>query len=92
MALGSAPEPFVITAAYDQVEYERWSRLLNTGAAAGLVLLGLLSGSARIRPQLRARNRVERVVLVALVLSSTVAILTTVGIMLSMLFETIHFF
>ena len=31
VALGSAPEPFVITAAYDQVEYERWSRLLNTG-------------------------------------------------------------
>jgi phosphate transport system permease protein len=92
VALGSAPEPFVITAAYDQVEYERWSRLLNTGAAAGLVLLGLLYGLARIRPQLRARNMVERVVLIALVLSSTVAILTTVGIILSMLFETIHFF
>jgi len=25
VALGSAPEPFIITAAYDQVEYERWS-------------------------------------------------------------------
>jgi len=92
VALGSAPEPYIITAAYDQVEYERWSRLLNTGVAAGLALLCLLYGIIRIRPHLRARNTVEAVVLVGLVLSSTVAILTTVGIVLSMLFETIHFF
>ncbi len=74
------------------MEYERASRLLNTGVAGGLALLCLLYGLARIRPQLRARNKVERVILVGLVLSSTVAILTTVGIVLSMLFETIHFF
>jgi phosphate transport system permease protein len=92
VALGSAPEPYVITAAYDQVQYERWSRWLNTGIASGLALLCLLYAVARIRPPLRARNTVEAVVLAALVSSSTVAILTTVGIILSMLFETLHFF
>ena len=92
VALGSAPEPYIIAAAYDQVEYERASGLMKTGIAAGLALLGLLYGMLRIRPSLRARNAVEAVVLVGLVLASTVAILTTVGIVLSMLFETIHFF
>jgi phosphate transport system permease protein len=92
VALGSAPEPYIIAAAYDQVEYERASGLMKTGIAAGLALLGLLYGMLRIRPNLRARNAVEAVVLVSLVLASTVAILTTVGIILSMLFETIHFF
>ena len=92
VALGSAPEPFIMTAAYDQVDTSVGVRAPQHGRRRGLVLLGLLFGLARIRPQLRARNMVERVVLAALVLSSTVAILTTVGIILSMLFETIHFF
>ena len=40
----------------------------------------------------RARNAVERVVLVLLGAAATVAILTTLGIVLSMLFETRNFF
>lgn len=62
----------------------------------GLTLLLSLGGAAfaysRIRLRLRARNQVERVVLWSLLAASTVAILTTVGIILSMLGETIHFF
>lgn len=39
----------------------------------------------------RARNRVEGVILGVLILASTIAILTTIGIVLSMLSETIRF-
>jgi phosphate transport system permease protein len=41
--------------------------------------------------ELRARNRVETVVLGLLILASTIAILTTIGIVASMLSETIRF-
>jgi phosphate transport system permease protein len=41
---------------------------------------------------LRARNLVERVINVFLILCSLVAILTTIGIVLSLLFEAIRFF
>jgi hypothetical protein len=44
-----------------------------------------------ISPTLRARNRVERVVTLLLIVSSTVAIFTTIGIVLSVLFESIRF-
>ena len=36
VALGSAPEPFVITAAYDQLFYQTWSRWMAAGTAAFL--------------------------------------------------------
>ncbi len=57
-----------------------------------LALLGIALGWRFIAPQLKARNRVEMVVKVLLVLSSTIAIFTTIGIALSVLFESIRFF
>lgn len=47
---------------------------------------------SRISPDYRARNVSEAAIKVILVLCSMVAILTTVGIVLSLLFETLHFF
>jgi len=41
---------------------------------------------------MRARNRIERLALVFLIGSSLIAILTTVGIVLSVLFESLRFF
>ena len=46
----------------------------------------------RINPRLRARNHVERMVLFLLIGCSTVAILTTLGIIMSVLYESIRFF
>ncbi len=66
-----------------------WS-LLAIGAS--LAVVGLAYGRQHISPNLRARNRVERVVSIALVVCSMVAILTTVGIVLSLLFEALRFF
>jgi phosphate transport system permease protein len=72
--------------------YQRWSRWLMTGVLGILALGGLGYGILAVRPRLRARNTVERVMMGGLILASTVAIMTTFGIVLSVLFETIHFF
>ncbi len=57
-------------------------------AAAG----GLLLGWRIISPSLRARNHVEGVVRFFLIGCSTLAIFTTIGIVLSVLFEALRFF
>ena len=46
----------------------------------------------KVKAKQRARNMVETIIMVLLILCSTVAILTTVGIVLSVLFESIRFF
>jgi phosphate transport system permease protein len=66
---------------------------LAAGAlAVALLCAGGLWGFARLRPDFRARNRVERHVRTILLLTSVVAILTTFGIVLSLIFESIRFF
>ena len=62
------------------------------GAAAAALALGALWGLSRLRPDFRARNRVERAVMWVLILASLVAILTTFGIVLSLVFESVRFF
>ncbi|OWJ78533.1 phosphate ABC transporter permease subunit PstC [Haematobacter genomosp. 1] len=57
-----------------------------------LSLAGLALSLKRVSPDFRARNVVERFSLLMLILASTIAILTTLGIVLSMLFETMNFF
>jgi phosphate transport system permease protein len=57
-----------------------------------LAVIGALIGTRAINPQLRARNWVEGTVKLFLVAASTVAIFTTIGIVLSLLFESLRFF
>lgn len=77
---------------------EHYLRLRQTSRAAlsviviMIALVGMLLVWRRINPQLRARNRVEAVIKVALMLCSIIAIFTTIGIVLSVLFESIRFF
>jgi phosphate transport system permease protein len=58
----------------------------------GLAVVGGVLAWRRIRPDFRARNRVEHIVLIALIVASSIAIFTTIGIVLSVLFEAIRFF
>jgi phosphate transport system permease protein len=60
--------------------------------AIAVALLGLVAVRAKIKPNLRARNIVETVVRYILIACSTIAIFTTVGIVLSVLYEAILFF
>ena len=67
----------------------RWTRTI---LAIGLAACGFLLAWRFINPELRARNRVEGVLKILLIGCSTIAIFTTVGIVLSVLFESIRFF
>lgn len=53
---------------------------------------GMLFVYRHITPGLRARNQVERAVMALLIFCSTIAIFTTVGIVLSVLYEAVRFF
>jgi phosphate transport system permease protein len=85
-------DPALIAAA------EQYKRLQSTAfgmlavTALAVATLGLGWAQRRVAPTMRARNRVERCVLAMLLLSSTLSILTTVGIVLSLLFESLRFF
>ncbi|NQV80083.1 MAG: phosphate ABC transporter permease subunit PstC [Alphaproteobacteria bacterium] len=62
--------------------------VFSLAAAAG----GLMIGWRRISPAFRARHPVERALRIVLIVASTIAVLTTVGIVLSLLFESVRFF
>ena len=74
-------------------------RRLNTISHAALTVVSISIAIAftifvriKISPRLRARNHVERVVRYILIVCSTIAIFTTIGIVLSVLYEAIRFF
>jgi phosphate ABC transporter permease protein PstC len=75
--------------------HRAWNATANIGVLAGaiaLALLGIGFAYRRISPDARSRNRVERIVLGILFACSCLAILTTVGIVASLLFESLRFF
>ena len=65
---------------------------LIVAATALLAAAGLFWGYGKIAQPFRARHVVERIVQVFLILCSVVAVLTTIGIVLSLIFESILFF
>jgi phosphate transport system permease protein len=71
-----------------------FERLELIGVLATLVI-GFAGGGLaflRLKPDFTARTRVERVVLAVLLLASLAAILTTIGIIASLLYESFRFF
>lgn len=68
------------------------ARNIVSGVVIGATIIPAAIAYGRITPKLRARNIVETVAMVFLICCSAVAILTTLGIVLSVLFEAIRFF
>ena len=67
----------------------------NTIGIVVTVLIAFLAGAwafLRLKPDFAARSRVERIVMAILLGASLVAILTTIGILGSLVFETVRFF
>jgi len=79
-------------AAAEYVRLQGYSRMALTALAFAVAVLGLFITRSRITPELRARNSVERVFEGLLFLCSLVAVLTTLGIVLSVVFEATRFF
>jgi phosphate transport system permease protein len=73
-------------------EYVAASRKMLATLTLGIAGIGGAIALRRIRPEFRARNRVEQTILYLLIAASSIAILTTIGIVLSVLFEAIRFF
>jgi phosphate transport system permease protein len=90
--VSSAPDPAMLAAA------NHYQNLRTIGNASlwvvvlTLATLGMAYAWRAISPTLRARNRVEQMVNLFLIASSTIAIFTTLGIILSVAFESILFF
>ncbi|MGJ8626426.1 MAG: phosphate ABC transporter permease subunit PstC [Sulfitobacter sp.] len=92
VALGADVAPDVFQAAKAYRDLSATLRLAMAAVAIALALIGLIYAYLRIHPDFRARNVAESAIKALLILSSLVAILTTVGIVLSLTFETINFF
>jgi phosphate transport system permease protein len=92
VALGSTVTKEVLAAA------QKYRSLFSTGVMWRTILVllasaaGVLYAFRSTNPHFRARNRVESVILGLLVGASSIAILTTVGIVMSMLSESLDFF
>jgi len=68
------------------------SDLFLVGIVAGLVIIGFFYGVRRMRVSARTRHFVEKFIMGLLMACSAVAVLTTIGIVLSLVFESIRFF
>ena len=80
------------TAAANYIQLQILSSRIKAGSLLVLGLLPLTLVCRRIRPEQRARNHVEKIIKIILFFCSTLAILSTIGIVLSVLFESIRFF
>lgn len=95
VATGRAPGVFnegaepLIEPFREAISFYNWIGLAVTIVIA---LGGGIFAFLRVRPDFRARTKVERTVMIVLLLASLVAILTTFGIFASLVFETIRFF
>jgi phosphate transport system permease protein len=92
VAVGDTVSPKVLEAAKTYRSATATGNLAMSAVVLALAVAGLLFAAFRITPELRARNIAERFVIVLLMASSTVAILTTIGIVMSLVFESWHFF
>lgn len=92
IAIAGDPQPYMIESAKHLNDLTATSRMAMIVVVLGVALGAAAVSFRSIAPRFRARNKVEKFILTGLVLASSIAILTTVGIILSMLTEAIQFF
>ncbi len=69
--------------------YSRWAMV---AVVAVLSLALLVFSRSKVTAEFRARHDVERIILGLMIACSTIAVFTTIGIVLSLVFESIKFF
>jgi phosphate transport system permease protein len=92
LPLAQEPQPFMVEAAKRLVGGTATMQWIVAVAAVLIAVAGAGYSYTRVSPTFRARNNVERFMLWALIISSTIAILTTFGIVGSLFSETVRFF
>jgi phosphate transport system permease protein len=88
----SLARPEVVAAAKHYNQLQTIGRSALAVIAIVCAMLAIIWVRSRLTARTRARNQVENIVKVLLVVSSTIAIFTTVGIVLSVLYESLQFF
>ena len=86
------PAAYEVAAAQQLAKFQTIGTFAKLAVVISVALAGLVWAKRKVSEQYRARNQVEKTINVALILCSGVAILTTIGIVLSMLTEALHFF
>ena len=86
------PDPWKLDAAARMAELERMSGWLLVASVAALALAMMILARSRVSAAFRARQGVEGIVMGILIFCSLVAIFVTVGIVFSLVFESIRFF
>jgi phosphate transport system permease protein len=82
-----------IQAAADHYKYLKFISSVSLAVVTlSMAILGIIIVGRLIKPTLRARNQVEAVLKIIIITCSCIAILTTIGIVLSVLYEAIRFF
>jgi phosphate transport system permease protein len=84
--------PAVRAAAARYAELRGIARLALTGLLLAVAIGGMVLARSRISPEYRARNVVESVFEKLLLACSTIAVFVTVGIFLSVVYESVLFF
>ncbi len=92
VALGSDVPVQVFDAAKQYRDQQHFGSLLMGALVLGVAVIFAAAAYLRVNPGMRARNVSESFIKALLLGSSMVAILTTLGIVASLLFESIHFF
>ena len=92
VALGTVVQSSVLKAAQAHRSMSATGSMIVTVLVLALAIAGAGFSIAQTDKNFRARNTVERGILVLLIAAASLAILTTVGIVLSMVFETRNFF
>jgi len=86
------PSAALRSAAELYVTLRTWTDTIILAAGWIFGLLGIAYALRLLSARFRARNHVERVVKYVLLAAACVAVLTTIGIVFSVLFETLRFF
>jgi len=86
------PDPFIVEAAEYLTSLRATANWALVVAVLSVCILGIVIAQARIRPDFRARNHVEVISTGLLIGASCIAILTTAGIVGSLVFESARFF
>ncbi len=92
VALGSNVTSDVLRVAQSYRALNATGNLIRSVVAVLLAIAGAVFAFFQIRPEFRARIAVERALLWLLIGAASIAILTTLGIVLSLIFNTIEFF
>lgn len=90
--LGIEPSQELLNAAEHLKSLRHTSQMAMTVVALSLAMMGGLWAMRQISPQFGARVKVEKAFKTILLACSCIAILTTIGIILSVLFESLRFF